>query len=165
MRAVYFQHVKGPALSALATVLIAAAPAAAAGKEAPGASSELSPTKSLPGVRYLVLESGPETGEKPGRNSAVRVRYETRLPDGKVVDASPLEGRIFPLKAMIPGFQAALLQMRPGDAWRVWVPPELAYGANGPAPVGGVELVFEIELLEAAPLPPSPPPYLTEMPR
>lgn len=114
---------------------------------------------------HTISNSGPPTGSRLGRNSAVPLGFLRRLPDGTEVDRTPLEGGIFPLKTSIPGFQPALLQMRPGDIWRVRIPPELAYGANGPAPVGNSDFIFEIELVESTDLPATLPPYLSQMPR
>jgi FKBP-type peptidyl-prolyl cis-trans isomerase FklB len=94
----------------------------------------------------------------------VKVHYEGRFVDGKVFDTSPPEGVIFPVKAVIPGFQAALLLMRPGDKWRVRIPPELAYGREGAAPMGGKTLIFDMDLVESAEMPKQPSPILSEMP-
>jgi FKBP-type peptidyl-prolyl cis-trans isomerase len=116
----------------------------------------------VPGISYEILKSG--SGAHPMRTSAVRVHYEGRFVDGKVFDTSPPEGVIFPVKALIPGFQAALLLMRPGDKWRVRIPPELAYGQEGAAPMGGKTLIFDMELVESAEMPKQPSPILSEMP-
>lgn len=121
-------------------------------------------TGRLPALEYRVIVSGVHDGARPTRTSAVRIRYEGRLEDGTPFDASPEEGRIVPLKAMIPGFQAALMQMRVGDVWEVRIPSELAYGPAGPAPVGGRNLLFRISLLEIGELPPQEPPFLPAMP-
>ncbi|MFM7845256.1 MAG: FKBP-type peptidyl-prolyl cis-trans isomerase, partial [Planctomycetota bacterium] len=42
--------------------------------------------------------------------------------------------------------------MKVGDKWRLYVPSELAYGADGfgPVPPNAV-LIFDLELLEVAP--------------
>jgi FKBP-type peptidyl-prolyl cis-trans isomerase len=116
----------------------------------------------VPGFSYEILKSG--SGPHPMRTSAVKVHYEGRFIDGKVFDTSPPEGVIFPVKALIPGFQAALLLMRPGDKWRVRIPPELAYGEEGVAPMGGKTLIFDLELVESAEMPKLPSPILSEMP-
>lgn len=118
----------------------------------------------IPGLEYRIVMSGVRDGSRPTRTSAVRVRYEGRFEDGTPFDASPDEGRIVPLKAMIPGFQAALMQMRVGDVWEVRIPSELAYGPAAPAPVGGKILQFRISLLEIGELPPQAPPFLPAMP-
>ena len=62
------------------------------------------------------------------------VRYVGRLTDGAVFSTSPDSGKgisTFDVQRVIPGFMAALLLMRPGDHWRVTLPPYLAYGALG----------------------------------
>ena len=129
------------------------------------ASSANEPEKArhqVPGFSYEILKIG--AGAHPTRTSAVRVHYEGRFVDGKVFDTSPPEGVIFPVKAVIPGFQAALLLMRPGDKWRVRIPPELAYGQEGAPPMGGKTLIFDLELVESAEMPKQPSPILSEMP-
>ncbi|HEX7854872.1 MAG TPA: FKBP-type peptidyl-prolyl cis-trans isomerase [Sphingobium sp.] len=119
----------------------------------------------MPGIRYRVISTGTTDARRPTRNSAVRVRYEGRLDDGTVFDRSPEEGRIFPVRAMIAGYQAALLKMQQGDEWDITIPAELAYGSQGPAPMGGKTLHFRVKLLDVGELPPAPPPFLSEMPR
>lgn len=118
----------------------------------------------LPGLDYRIIASGVRDGARPTRTSAVRIRYVGHFEDGTPFDASPDQGRIVPLKAMIPGFQAALMQMRVGDVWEVRIPSELAYGPAAPAPVGGKILQFRISLLEIGELPPQAPPFLPAMP-
>lgn len=118
----------------------------------------------IPGVEYRVIVAGVPDGARPTRTSAVRVRYEGRFDDGTPFDASPEDGRIVPLKAMIPGFQAALMQMRIGDVWEIRIPSELAYGPAAPSPMGGKILEFRITLLGIGELPAQGPPFLPEMP-
>src|ERR1700750_2416849 len=139
-----------------ATIILALLVGASSAKEA---ATQQHP---VPGFSYEILQSG--AGAHPTRTSAVRVHYEGRFVDGKVFANSPPEGHIFPVKALIPGFQAALLLMRPGDKWRVRIPPELAYGQEGAAPMGGKTLIFDLELVESAEMPTQPSPLLSEMP-
>ncbi|MCA1748665.1 MAG: FKBP-type peptidyl-prolyl cis-trans isomerase, partial [Parasphingopyxis sp.] len=51
----------------------------------------------------------------------------------------------------VDGFKEALGLMNTGATYRVWLPPELAYGDN-PPPGSGIEpgdvIVFDIEMLE-----------------
>jgi FKBP-type peptidyl-prolyl cis-trans isomerase FklB len=50
---------------------------------------------------------------------------------------------------VIPGWTESVQQMKEGSKWRVFIPPDQAYGANGPGPIGpNATLIFEIELLE-----------------
>ncbi len=89
----------------------------------------------LPGLSYEVLGSGPEAGPHPTRADAVTMRYVGRLTDGAVFSTSPDEGKglsTFGVKEVIPGMSAVLQLMRPGDRWRVTMPPYLAYGPGRP---------------------------------
>lgn len=50
---------------------------------------------------------------------------------------------------IINGFSTALQHMKVGDKWEVWIPMQLAYGANGENGIRGyTTLVYEIELVE-----------------
>ncbi len=101
------------------------------------------------GLQYEVLASG--DGESPTESSTVRVHYHGTLVDGTVFDSSvdrgePIE---FPVNGVIAGWTEALLMMKPGDKWKLFIPHNLAYGANGAGGVIGPyqALVFEVELL------------------
>lgn len=106
------------------------------------------------GLQYQVLTEG--KGPKPGPTDAVAAHYRGTHLDGTEFDSSdPAQPPpTFPLEAVVPGWQEALPLMATGSKWRLWVPPDLAYGAEGSPPV--IEpnelLVFEIELkgIEAA---------------
>ncbi len=115
--------------------------------------------KTLPsGVQYKVVRAGPAGGLKPGPNDEVKVHYEGKLASGKVFDSSYERGQpaAMPLPALIPAWKEALQQMRPGDEWILYVPPEMGYGEEG---AGGGEipgnsvLIFRIELIDVLPAP------------
>lgn len=112
----------------------------------------------LPGLQYQVLVSGPAAGPRPSRSDTVTVRYVGRYLDGRSFGASPDEGRgttSFPLQRLIPGWLSALQLMRPGDRWRLWLPPHLGYGWKGKDPIPpDATLVFDVELVSFAPAPP-----------
>jgi FKBP-type peptidyl-prolyl cis-trans isomerase FklB len=128
-------------------------------------------TVSLPGLRYQVLASGPAAGAHPTRSDSVTMRYVGRLEDGEIFSTSPGDGSgvsTFAVNGVIPGMSAALQLMRPGDKWRIRMPPYLAYGPgrpfNTPAPAGAAgqaiqkrgippqaTLIFEVELIAIAP--------------
>ncbi len=100
------------------------------------------------GVQYEVLKEG--NGQKPAETNIVSIHYHGTLPDGTVFDSSvqrktPAE---FPVNRVVKGFSAALQAMSVGDKWRVVIPSDLAYGAQGPESIGpNRTLIFEIELL------------------
>ncbi len=53
---------------------------------------------------------------------------------------------------VIKGWREAMLLMKPGAEWRVFVPPDLAYGDNPPPRIPpGSLLVFDIQLVKIEP--------------
>lgn len=103
------------------------------------------------GMQYKVLEEG--SGPKPGPQSMVKVHYHGTLLDGTVFDSSKDRGEPIELQAnrVIKGWQEALQLMPEGSKWMLYIPQELAYGAN-PRPGGAIKpymaLIFEVELIE-----------------
>ncbi|MBK5000430.1 FKBP-type peptidyl-prolyl cis-trans isomerase [Pseudomonas sp. S31] len=101
------------------------------------------------GLQYEVLAAG--EGAKPTRESNVRTHYHGTLIDGTVFDSSYDRGQPaeFPVGGVIAGWTEALQLMNAGSKWRLYVPSELAYGAQG---VGSIPphstLVFDVELLD-----------------
>jgi peptidylprolyl isomerase/FKBP-type peptidyl-prolyl cis-trans isomerase FklB len=105
------------------------------------------------GLEYRVLRAGPATGARPGPEDEVKVAYEGRLLDGQVFDSSYQRGvpAVMNVGSLIPAWREALQLMRPGDAWTLWVPPTLGYGAAGAGPIPpNSVLVFKLELLDVA---------------
>jgi FKBP-type peptidyl-prolyl cis-trans isomerase FklB len=101
------------------------------------------------GLQYVVLKKG--QGKSPTLTSVVRVNYEGKLISGEVFDASAKHGgpAEFPVGKVIAGWTEALQRMAVGDKWQLFIPPELAYGLNGPPSIGPNQaLIFEVELLE-----------------
>ena len=103
-------------------------------------------------------------GDNPQVGDMVFVRYKGSLAStGEVFDESqdiPLpiegvfpEGSPFPVEedATIEGFFLALQQMQKGGTYEVYIPAEMAYGAEPPpgAPIpANADLVFEIEVVD-----------------
>lgn len=101
------------------------------------------------GLQYEVLQEG--KGQSPGPDSQAKVHYHGMLLDGTVFDSSvdrnePID---LPVSGVIPGWTEALQMMSEGAKWKLYVPQDLAYGAQGAgnaiAPYS--TLVFEIQLL------------------
>ncbi len=101
------------------------------------------------GLQYEVIESG--EGESPDADSTVKVHYHGTLIDGTVFDSSVNRGEPieFNVGGVIPGWTEALQLMKVGDKWKLYIPYQLAYGANGAGGVIGPyqALIFEVELL------------------
>jgi len=101
------------------------------------------------GLQYEVLVEG--DGAIPTAKNTVVAHYEGRLLNGKVFDSSVLRGQpaTFPVGNLIQGWQEALQLMPVGSKWRLYIPSDLAYGANGAGndiPPHST-LIFELELL------------------
>ena len=105
------------------------------------------------GLQYEVIRSG--QGEKPRINDAVRVDYRGWLIDGTEFESSAeqTEKPTFPVNGVIKGWREALSMMRPGARWKIYLSPELAYGARSPTVMipANSTLIFEIELIQVLP--------------
>lgn len=106
------------------------------------------------GLEYRIVKSGPAEGAHPAAADSVTFDYEGKLLTGEIFDSSYKRGQ--PITGIasdfVPGFTEALLRMRPGDVWTVWIPPALGYGAraSGPIPANSV-LEFKLELEAVTP--------------
>ncbi len=102
------------------------------------------------GLQYQVLKAG--SGAVPTAQSTVSVHYEGKLINGQIFDSSIQRGQpaSFGVGQVIPGWTEALMRMKVGDKWKLFIPPDLAYGERGSPPVIGPNeaLIFEVELLE-----------------
>jgi FKBP-type peptidyl-prolyl cis-trans isomerase FklB len=107
--------------------------------------------KELPGgIQYEVMKAGEPNGIKPKDVDTVVVNYIGTLIDGTEFDNSIKRGApaTFPLRGVIRGWTETLQYMTKGDHWKVYIPEDLAYGANPPTqaiPPYSV-LIFEITL-------------------
>ncbi|WP_324696157.1 FKBP-type peptidyl-prolyl cis-trans isomerase [Novosphingobium aerophilum] len=129
-----------PALLALAVVLPVAASAAAPGQTAP------SPAPA-PARQVVVTTLTAGQGAKPTREDYVLVNYKGMLKDGTVFDQN--EQMPMAVGEVVPGFADGLVQMQRGGSYRILIPAELAYGAEGGGPIPpNSDLVFEVTLLD-----------------
>lgn len=101
------------------------------------------------GLQYEVITQG--DGEIPTATSTVSTHYRGTLISGEEFDSSysrnePTE---FPVNGVIKGWTEALQLMPVGSKWKLHIPYEIAYGAQGAGGAIGPyqALVFEIELL------------------
>lgn len=103
------------------------------------------------GLKYIVLTSG--DGPRAEQGKVVSVHYTGWLTDGTKFDSSLDRGSPyrFPVGTghVIPGWDEAVGMMRVGDKWRIILPPALAYGPQGRAPVipPSATLIFDVELV------------------
>jgi FKBP-type peptidyl-prolyl cis-trans isomerase FklB len=134
---------------------------AAAGKEAAAKNTEagekfLAENKAKEGVKttpsglqYKVLKEG--SGVSPKETDTVVTQYRGTLINGTEFDSSykRSEPTTFPVNRVIKGWTEALLMMKPGSKYQLFIPASLAYGERGAGQdIGPNEtLIFEIELL------------------
>ena len=101
------------------------------------------------GIQYIEQQAG--EGSAPTANSTVTVHYRGHLISGKEFDSSYGRGAptSFKLSEVIPGFRESITRMKPGAKWRVFIPSEMGYGAQGAGgDIGPNEtLIFDIELI------------------
>ena len=100
------------------------------------------------GLQYEVIKKG--TGAIPTDNDQVKVHYHGTLIDGTVFDSSVdrNEPAVFGVTQVIPGWTEALKLMPVGSKWKVYVPADLAYGADDRGTIKPYStLIFDVELL------------------
>jgi FKBP-type peptidyl-prolyl cis-trans isomerase FklB len=105
------------------------------------------------GLQYQVIKEG--TGPIPDSSDVVSVHYHGTLIDGKVFDSSVQRGEPakFAVTGVIRGWTEALLKMKVGSKWKVFIPSNLAYGDQRRSEElrGNSTLIFEMELLGIEP--------------
>lgn len=102
------------------------------------------------GLQYEIITAG--SGVTPALDDIVVVDYLGMYIDGKEFDSSYQRGEPveFSVNGIIPGWTEALVMMKEGAKWRLFIPADLAYGIQGAPPViePSTTLVFEVELKE-----------------
>ena len=101
------------------------------------------------GLQYEIIKEG--TGAVPTSTDQVKVHYHGTLIDGTVFDSSIDRGEpiVFGVTQVIPGWTEALKLMPVGSEWKVYIPYDLGYGAQGSGPdiKPFSTLVFDVKLL------------------
>jgi FKBP-type peptidyl-prolyl cis-trans isomerase FklB len=102
------------------------------------------------GLQYEIIEAG--NGAKPVSTDTVKVHYHGTLIDGTIFDSSVTRGMpaTFGVHQVIKGWTEALQLMPVGSKYRLYIPQDLAYGAQ-PHPGGAIKpfmaLIFDVELI------------------
>jgi FKBP-type peptidyl-prolyl cis-trans isomerase len=105
------------------------------------------------GLQYQILKDG--SGDSPTADENVTVNYRGTLLDGTEFDSSEKHHQAFTTKVsggIIKGWTEALELMKPGSKWKIFLPPDLAYGPRGTQGIPPEStLIFEIELVSVSP--------------
>ena len=101
------------------------------------------------GLQYEVITEG-NVGRYAKATDQVQCHYEGTLIDGTLFDSSIQRGQpaTFGVNQVIPGWVEALQLMPEGAKWKLYIPSDLAYGAQGAGEMipPHSTLVFEVEL-------------------
>ncbi len=119
--------------------------------------------KELSGLASKVITAG-KGDRKATATDQVTVHYTGWTTNGSLFDSSRPLGKpaVFSLGGVIPGFRDCVALMTIGETRRCWIPQGLAYRGQPGRPPG--MLVFEIELIAAAPSPTIAPPDVAKPP-
>ena len=102
------------------------------------------------GLQYEIINAG--LGKKHTAADRVQCHYEGTLIDGTVFDSSIKRGQpaVFGVSQVIAGWVEALQLMGEGSKWRLYIPYDLAYGANGAGEMipPYSALIFDVELIK-----------------
>jgi FKBP-type peptidyl-prolyl cis-trans isomerase len=106
------------------------------------------------GLEYKVIAAGNPKAPLIQATDEVTVQYRGTLQNGTEFDSSYSRGTpaTFRVNGVIKGWQEALVLMRPGSKYQLFVPPELAYD-NSPRPgiPAGSLLIFDVEVVSVKP--------------
>ncbi|WP_417467529.1 FKBP-type peptidyl-prolyl cis-trans isomerase [Maricaulis sp.] len=107
----------------------------------------------LPSGLLFRIRQAAEDGISPVSGDLVTVHYRGMFAYGGEFDSSYARGEpaTFPSDRLIAGWVEALPLMRVGEAWDLFIAPELAYGLRGTpgGPIGPNEaLAFQLELMD-----------------
>lgn len=111
-------------------------------------------TTTISGLQYLVMKKGEPNATPAGPNDHVTLQYRGLFINGTEFDSSARHGEpaVIRPSTVIAGWREALSMMGRGAQWRVFVPPELAYGMTPPPAIPpNALLIFEIEVVGIEP--------------
>ena len=101
------------------------------------------------GLQYKEIQPG--EGRTPQATDSVTVNYRGSLINGSEFDSSYKRGKpsTYQVKKVIKGWREALLLMKEGAKWELYIPPQLAYdkrGLRNRIPPNSA-LIYEVELI------------------
>lgn len=118
------------------------------------------------GLQYKIITDG--SGATPAPTDTVTMNYRGTFVDGTEFDNSIKRGQPLQIQLeRIPfsGWREALLKMKAGSKWQLFIPSDLAYGGQGrPGIAPNATLIFEVELLSVQTLGPQPAPAASATP-
>ena len=102
------------------------------------------------GLQYKVIQTS--QGESPSVTDKVLVHYTGKLTNGEEFESTaggqPVTQSV---GGFIRGMTEALLKMKVGEKWELYIPSELAFGVQAPPEIGPNQvLIFELELVAIA---------------
>ncbi len=102
------------------------------------------------GLQYKVVKASSSNAASPTMNDTVTVKYKGMLINGESFDSSGETPATLAVNGVIKGWQEALMKMKPGDHWEIFVPADLAYGERGAPPkiMPNSALIFDLELVK-----------------
>jgi FKBP-type peptidyl-prolyl cis-trans isomerase FklB len=104
------------------------------------------------GLQYKILATS-QSQLKPKTTSYIRVNYTASFCNGTIFDSGT--NTTFFVNSLISGFKEALLKMKLGEKWILYIPNDLAYGSTGTKNTAGEYvvppysvIVYEVELVQ-----------------
>ena len=107
------------------------------------------------GLQYLVLKSGQSGSRHPKDSDHVKVQYRGHLLSGYEFDSTYSRNAPAVIRPsdVIAGWHEALEMMPAGSQWRLFIPPQLAYGTTPPPSIPPDSLlIFDVEVLGIEPV-------------
>lgn len=102
------------------------------------------------GLQYQVIEEG--EGPVPDEYARIRVHQRCQLLNGKLIEDTYRENRPSEVKMteLIEGYREGVQLMKKGSRYKLYVPPDLAWGKKGSGtkiPPNAL-LIFDIRLID-----------------
>jgi len=102
------------------------------------------------GLQYSVIDEG--SGEHPFDGCNVIIHQRCTLLSGRVIEDTFKDNKAdeVPMNEMIEGYREGLLIMKKGSRYKLFIPPELAWGKKGTGnkiPPNAL-LIFDVRLLD-----------------